>query len=170
MKTSSKTKIVIIVALAAAIVSAYLLFRPTENSNQSQPDAPAENTINYDPPTEEEKQVANTIKDEVLEQDNSTVPNTAQIVIVDSSQYGDEIEVRAFVANVTQDGTCTVTFAKDGENIVKKVDAFADASTSPCINVIVPRSEFISAGEWTVTVQYANDIITGSASSTVDIE
>lgn len=145
----------------------YLAREDTPSNN----DGLTVNTIDYGPPSEEEKVAGDKQKDLILEQEkNLLVPDGANVIIVDSSQYSNEIEVRAFASNIIADGTCKVSFSKDAYLIEKEVPAYADASSSPCIALSVPRSEFQTSGTWEVTVQYFNSNIKGSASSTIEVE
>ncbi len=146
-----------------------------EQTVQSQQnDDTVDKNPNSSAPTTEEKQAGDAIKQQDTGNETQTTPapaqDTATVIIVDAAQYGQEIEARAFVSDALQDGTCTYRFERGNETIEKTVDAFADASTTPCVNVFVPRSEFGSAGEWTMTVTYASGILEGSASKTLLLE
>ncbi len=94
----------------------------------------------------------------------------AAVSIVDASQYGEEVEVRAFVGNIIAEGTCWVVFTMDREQLSKEVSARPDASTSICETLVVPRSEFASTGVWSVEVIYTNDSAKGSATTSVEIK
>jgi len=141
----------------------------TRNNTPQQVQTPAVNTVNYLPPTEEENNAGNLQKEEIVANENQTSqkPQTAEVIIVDASQYENEIEVRAFIANVIESGTCTYTFVKDQEKLTKTMPATADASSTPCMTLIVPRSEFSSAGTWNLTVAFESETITGSQAQEV---
>ncbi len=173
-KTSKKpakkayiVSLVIFILISSGFV--YYLYR---NSYRGAEITQEENvpTINLEPPTEVEQQAGDEQKKEIIERDeNISIPNTAKVVIVDASQYDSKVEVRAFAANVISDGTCVITFTKGAASIQKEVAAFADASSSPCISLTVPRSEFTSNGEWSVTVVYNSATIRGSSTTTLEI-
>lgn len=131
-------------------------------------------TINYDPPTNEEKNAGDAIKQEIIdnEQKNPPEKSIVKVILVDSSQYGDEIEVRAFVENFVEDGNCTINFTNGDKSIDKTVPAFADASSTPCITLTLPVKDFPEAGMWSVKVTYnnKNNTVQGSVSGEVDIQ
>lgn len=168
-KKSSFLSVLIATIILLGLAGAALYL--TRDSSQPSPEQPV-NTINFGPPTEEEQAAGDEKKEELVAEEESPpeLPDEASVAIVDASQYGNEIEVRAFISNVVQNGRCIITFENAGESLTKTVDAFADATTTPCINLVVPRDEFTNTGEWTVTVEYRNDTIKGSATSTLNIE
>lgn len=165
-------KILLPTLLIIGALAVFLYIRANQNQTTTDPntnDLP-ERTINYSPPTEDEKAAGDKQKDETIQQENRSIPNTAQVVIVDAGQYGNIIEVRAFVSNVIANGTCTVTFTKGGSKVIKTVPARADASSTPCVNVEVPRSEFAQTGTWEVTVLFESEKAKGSSSSKLEIQ
>lgn len=176
-KKSNKKKILGLTVAALLVlggVAAALEISGVTDFYQRKPaaqNAPLEG-INYDPPTEEEQQAGNEHKQEVEDQDDQPAPGgqNATIVIVDANQYGAEIEVRAFISNLIKDGICTITFKKDTYSIQKQVSATADASTTPCMNLEVPRSEFAVNGSWTVTVEYSAVNAYGKTEQVIEIE
>jgi hypothetical protein len=143
------------------------LYSRDEASNSNTPNPV--NTVNYDPPTEEEKNAGDEQKEEIVSEENTQnqKPDSAEVIIVDASQYGDEIEVRAFVANVIESGTCTFWFHKLNIEITKTTPAYADASTTPCITLTIPRSEFPEAGDWGLTVSFESASVKGFKSQDV---
>lgn len=173
-KSNKIKKIVILILLVTLLLAAGVgVYRYATKDSDTNDDMVSEvNTVNYEPPTEEEKEAGDKQKETIVntESENDNLPESAEVVIVDSSQYDDEIEVRAFVANVIKDGTCTITFLKDGNMIEKSVPAYADASTTPCIALTLPRSEFGESGEWKLVVEYKNEQIVGSAEGIINIE
>jgi len=136
-----------------------------------------QNSINYSPPTKEESSAGDKQKATIVKNSNadtstpSSQDKTAEVIIVDASQYSDVVEVRAFVANHIEDGTCTYTFTKDNSKIVKTEPANADASTTPCITLDIPKSEFKLAGTWNLVVDYISTSagISGTSSKTVEV-
>lgn len=129
--------------------------------------------INYGPPTENEKSAGNEQKSKVVEQNSeqkTDKPSTAKVVIVDASQYENTVEVRAFISNLLEDGTCTFTF-RNGNNVFKKSQpAIPDASTTPCTALTVSREEFVQAGKWNLTVTYESKTVEGSNTQEVLIK
>lgn len=131
------------------------------------------NKINLDPPTDIEQNAGDVQKEKNVQQQDSEPPTqgtkAASVIIVDSTQYDSIIEVRAFASNVVKDGTCKITFTNDDTSFSKEVPAKADASTTPCLALNVPRADFKTSGTWQVTVEYITANISGTASSTLEV-
>lgn len=87
-------------------------------------------------------------------------------VLVDASQYEDTIEVRAYVPGITENGgTCTVTMTLGAQKVTKQVGGTADATTTRCQNLNLPRSTFPQAGTWDVAVAYASATAAGTSAT-----
>jgi hypothetical protein len=132
-------------------------------------------TINYGPPTEKEQEVGDDIKKDIVEEDKQEqgpqpTIKKASVVITDASQYGNEIEVRSFVSNIYENGTCTITFTKGSSSFSKQSPATKEASNTLCKAVVVPRSSFSSSGAWKVTVEYQSANAAGEASETLQVQ
>lgn len=130
---------------------------------------PGTEKLNLDPPTEEDKQRVETHKQELVRQQeeqgqSSPSGRTVTPIITDAGHYDQSIEVRAFVPGIYEaGGTCQIDFAKDNQKVSKQVAAVQDATTTRCTNLAVPRSEFPSAGSWSVTVKYLSQSSNGSS-------
>lgn len=177
---SKKVIIVLISIIAFALISLMILeisgvINLRKDSSSSEDSVKPVNTINYDPPTEEEKTAGDKQKQEIIQKENEEEPKTtlksANVIIVDASQYSDEIEVRAFASNVLENGTCNYSFSLAGQTtITKETTAYADASTTPCITLTVPRAVFAVSGEWQLTVAFSSANYKGSATQKVVIK
>lgn len=133
------------------------------------------NNINLSPPTREEKSAGDSHKEEIVRQaeQNNQKPANAQVVIVDARQYASEniIEVRAFVSNIIESGgVCTITLTQGSQVVSEQSQAFADAQTTQCSTVTIPRNKFLAKGSWEAEIKYSSNSITGSAKKTVSIE
>jgi hypothetical protein len=133
-------------------------------------------SINYGPPTVEEQRAGDEQKEKIVEEDKKQPsptpqsPTKAEVVIVDASQYGGEIEIRAYVSNIYADGTCTATFTKGTQKVEKEGDAFKEATNTQCKTITIPRSEFPSAGTWNVTVAFSSASSSGEATGTIQVK
>lgn len=163
-KITTKSKIAIILLLLLVSIGGYVGYRSYANSN-----APTDG-INYDPPTEEEKQAGDEQKEEIIKdeeaeekQTNNEQKQTASVIITDAGQYDDVIEVRSFIPDHYQDGTCTITFRQGEKTLSKDTPAYKDASTTICTNPLFKRSEFPSGGDWQVTVSYTSKDAAGQS-------
>ena len=175
-KKRNTKKIIIITSLliVVCIISLGLYVYSSRNNNVDQSPTNIEdqvNKVNYDPPTEVEKNSGDVKKETIVnESSEKKKPSTAKVAITDASQYENEIEVRAFVSNVVKDGTCKIVFSQNTSSFTKEVPAYADASTTPCITLTLPRSQFSNSGTWVVEVIYSNDSVTGNASTKMEIQ
>lgn len=121
-----------------------------------------DDSINYSPPTEEEQRAGDDIKLHLsngVESETKNSPDikkTISVIITDAGQYDDTIEVRAFIPNHYQDGTCTITFTHNSYTVKKTTPAYRDVSTTICTNPLFSRSEFPTSGEWTLVVTYSS--------------
>lgn len=177
MKQSSKIKprsrkfiyFTLLVVGISALALVYIQLRPTSTSKTLQNHATSE-TINFDPPAEEEQKAGDDQKQEIINgEETSTPPTTANVVIIDASQYDDQIEIRAFVSNIIQDGSCSIVATRGSLSVTRQVAAAKDATTTQCMPVTIPRSEFLSSGTWNLTVTYTSSDITGKANKTIEL-
>ena len=145
--------LVLLLLVVGVIVYVYVFDKESDSNNTNVEEI---SEVNFSPPTEEELEAGDEIKDTIVNNDGNNNPiNEANVVIVDASQYDDEIEVRAFVSNIIEEGTCEFVFSNASDSFVKSTTAKPDASTTPCVSLIVPRSEFKTPGEWNITVNYS---------------
>lgn len=161
------------VLLAAAIVLVVLEKTGVTDLYSTKPDIQARDNanINYSPPTSDEQQAADEQKDRVVQEEekrNDTIDpskKNANVVITDAAQYDNVIEVRSFVSDHYQDGTCDIIFIQGDHKVAKSTPAYRDASTTICTNPLFNRSEFPASGEWQVTVTYSSVNATGTSKS-----
>jgi cytoskeletal protein RodZ len=177
-KNTSANRLMIVLLIVAVLsllgFIGYKLIFENDTNITDQTTATNENDINYDPPTEEEKQQANDTKNELPSSVDKVEPQDtnlglAEVVIVDANQYDNEIEIRAFVANYIMNGTCTLTFTRNDLTVKRSVEAYSDATTTPCVNTTIPSSEFSEKGTWELEVRYDSGEIYGSATQKVEV-
>lgn len=172
MKKSSghqiRTTLVVIALLAIAGAVGYWAYTSNRPS-ASQPKDDWVDGVNYRPPSDEEIEAGKQIKQEsVQEKDeqnnaNNAPQKTVSVIITDASQYGDIIEVRAFIPDHYANGTCTITFTKDSHVITKSTPAYKDISTTICTNPVFNKTEFPAKGQWSVIVKYSSDTAKGQS-------
>ncbi len=185
VKKSSKKKLfitlIVILFISAVFVAGFTIYKQNKSSNNQNTDVSQETSsnINFDPPTEEEQQSGNMVKEEVdtptQSQNQSPRPEnqkqSVDVVITDASQYGNDIEVRAFTPDILQEGECVITFTKGEHSLRKNAPAHPDATTTICTNPAINRDEFPASGEWTVVVSFTSRDAQGkSESRTINIE
>lgn len=163
----------VVFVLVAAGVAGWQLF------GRDKRDSTAQEAIDYSDavPTEDEERAGDEQKQRIDEEAPAPQPDPGndnkqdvRVVITDASQYGDEIEVRAYVPDSYEEGACTVVFTKGEHKVEKTVKAFVDSSYTICPRVTVPRSEFPAAGAWSVTVAYSSAKYSGAANQNMEIQ
>lgn len=157
---------IVVVVVATASGWLYLRSRPSKHSTSY-----TLSTINYTPATPQEKADSNQHKDDIVKNQDQASNNASQPtakpvtpIIVDASQYGDVIEVRGFVPQITEaNGTCTYTFT-GASTFTRQQAAVADATTTRCPAFDLPTSLF-APGTWSTTITYTSPTHTGTSDS-----
>jgi hypothetical protein len=127
------------------------------------------NGINYGPPTENEIAEGNSQKEKNIQAEKNRMSfdkNSTQkvtVIITDAGQYGDKVEVRAFVPDYYKDGTCTIKFTQGPSTIEKQTPAYRDVSTTICTNPLLNRADFSSSGTWQLVVSYSSMSVSGTS-------
>lgn len=165
-KISRKTLIIagLIVLASAGSGGALYLRKAKDNpvTTQSTDQSSDREEPQFPGPTDEEKQAADQHKDELVKQQEAeSKPQTGQKavtpIVTSVNQNGQEIFASGFVPGIFEDGgTCVFTFKKGGHQVVRNVQAFANASTTNCANVTVPRGEFAEPGAWELIISYGS--------------
>jgi len=177
------TTVAVLAALTAAAFFTHVWpFNTTAPQNGD--DIAPTNTINYDPPTQDEVNASQNAKDRIKEetdkeaneqpaspQKNATQSTKKQVSVGVSyaDVINDSLEIRAFSSTlISGDGTCTATVTKGSETITKATPAFVDATSTICRPVYIPTSQ-LSQGTWRVVVSYTSSTHEGT-SGTVEVE
>ena len=168
------SKLIIICALVlvgALLIALFILKHNKRVANEPKGNPKQINQINYGPPTREEANAGDKQKNQVTTPTTQSSTQTngkknVSVIITDASQYGDSIEIRAFVQNYIKNGTCTIIIQKGSTQINKQVPAYADASSTICTNLNLSRSE-ISDGEWNVSVGFESTDASGTSQTRV---
>ncbi len=161
-----------VIVVAAASGGWWLTQRDNATSTEvARKAADDKSSINYNPATEEELKETEEHKQNLIDQQNqSGQPSDAKRkvtpVLVDASQYDNEIEVRAYIPSIIEDGgTCSVTITKDNLKVTKTSSGEKDATTTRCGNIVIPRSEFKEYGKWSVVISYSSSSSQGSSAA-----
>lgn len=156
------TSLVIITGLVGILLYQKGYFLSTQKP-APQSDQREDKKIDLSPPTEQEQAAGDQRKkDIVANEQQGALPQpdsqtkTATVIITDAGQYDNVIEVRSFIPDHYQDGTCTITLRQGTQVITKEAPAYRDATTTICTNPMIQRSELPAAGNWQVTVAYAS--------------
>lgn len=134
--------------------------------------------INYNPPTQAQKQTATDFKKKSTEQNNTSTNTdtgngkTAVTPVITSwQQTGTAVAVRGFVSGVVEDGgKCTVALKSGGFAVTGSRTAVANATNTSCGEVAIPLSSLHSGG-WQATLSYTSSTATGSSSTqTIEVK
>ncbi len=134
-------------------------------------------TINYGPPTEQEKKETEEFKDRQGTNSGTTSPSTPgqkKSVVPVITSWGQDpttkiVDASGYVAGIYEaGGNCTLTLEKSGQKITESKEAIKDAQTVSC-GVIKIDSGRLSAGIWSATLTYSSSTSQGT-SQAVNIE
>lgn len=141
-------------------------FNATKSSSNDQKPVVeiADQTIDMNPATEQEKADTENYKESLSNQDRDGLKTgndgKKQVtpVIGSVSQQGTSVNLNAFVGTIVEDsGTCTAEFsnaAGAAPTITKQVAAVADARSTICGPISVDANDFKAKGDWSVKVVY----------------
>lgn len=130
----------------------------------------AKDSINLEPPTEEDKKEAESNKQRLIEEDRQQDNVTSEpepssdnkqkvtpiIGFVEQSDNKD-IEANGYIPQVIEkNGTCILTLEKQGQKVTESKRALPDAQGTVCGLLSIERSR-LSTGEWRATITYSSD-------------
>ena len=159
------------VFLTGGSVFAYQQIRSDKPTDTTDTTPVTEGTegINLEPATEEEKAQNEQHKEDIVKQQTQPTPPPATgkpkvtPVIVSASVDG----VGAYVPGVFEEGgTCTAIFTKGSQSFNRSSAGFQNASYTQCAPIALTRSNFPSAGTWSVVVSYASAKVEGASAAT----
>ncbi|NBX97778.1 hypothetical protein EBQ81_02845 [bacterium] len=164
--------------IGTVVIGIIIVFLYLESSNRT--NFFGKTTVNqkkdttYSPPTDQEKKAGDEQKQKITGDNPKPAPQnntsnqpkkTVTVLITDAAQYDSAIEVRSFIPDFYEDGTCTILFTKDTLSFTKTAPAFKDSSTTICTNPVIKRSEFKESGTWIVSVSYESANAIGQSQS-----
>lgn len=178
-KKKKKLTTLVLIGLVVLIICGVLIFilMRRDSPDMSSTGIVSQDGINFDPPTEEDKEAVEQNKEE-LSQGQTPAPTTPAPdgrtsrtpVITYAQQYAANVETTGYVPGVFEDGgTCKATFSKGSLRIVKESAGFADVNRTSCTPISVPVAEFSEKGKWTVILSYESSSSTGISTS-VEVE
>lgn len=100
----------------------------------------------------------------------SDAQRNLNFVFVDAGQYNQVFEIRAYVNELSKDGTCTYTFTKGTLNVVKTVSTTIGSTTTSCNTLDINISDFPSTGSWQLSASYKSTTGHATATKTVEIQ
>ncbi len=158
-----------ILVITAGLVVWYLWSR-TPQSTSTQPT----NTVNYNPPTEEEKQAGDKQKEIIVQNQKNDTPTqnpALQVFIVRTFQDPSGFNIRTEVGGTTT-GDCMITLTKDGQpTVTKTFPVVFEATSASCQNTPISLTDFTVGGAWNMQIVLKKDGAQSAAASTsVDVK
>lgn len=158
--------IITVIVLAFAVLAAFIYNRFLGADSRAEY-ASNTGTINYDPPTPEERQAGDNKKEEIAkEQENpapSPPPGAAAVTITYGGLYNDAVEVGAYVSNVIEDGgTCKLSLTQGSQTVTATTTAVSNARTTDCPTLSVKKNQ-LASGIWKAVVTYTSSGFSGAS-------
>jgi hypothetical protein len=154
-----KTVSIVVAAVVLAGLAGVLGWRHFSGAQTDQPTRPT-NSVDYNPPSEQEKADAQRQKDQIV-QDNSKdggegsgTSGTLSVSIIraGNATASEPLSVRTLVSGTTT-GVCTATFTKAGQAAVTKdFPIVFEATSASCSGMDIPASSFPASGEWSMSI------------------
>ncbi len=167
----NKKKIILFILLPAALIGALAFAYIRYDSSRPTNTPDAGESVNLDPPREEDKQAAADNKERILEREKllekqAQAPagskRSVKPLVTYINQTAATIDVAGVVSDVFEDGgECTTTFTKASVVITRKVAGVKEGKSVYCPTASVPIGEFTSKGEWSVSIKYDSLSATG---------
>lgn len=171
--------IVIVLTLGASV--AYLaiakkwFFAPANQQKNNK-------SINYDPPTNEQKNAAGSSKNGSSESQGSdqspapTPPSTSggkatvDMTITAANQTSGTLYIRTLIQTIRSTGTCTLSMTESsGKTYAATAGVQANPSTSTCQGFNVPVSA-LAPGDWHIVIDFEDSSIKAVASKDMTIQ
>lgn len=156
-KQTSKKKIIIwasaiVILLALAGIGWYVWLRPHQSS-LTNPVVNPTGPINYNPPTQQQKQQGEDIKQQgIQDQTNPPTDQTMSVTIVRTFQDPTGFNIRTQIIGATT-GSCQIQLTKAGQaTVTKTFPVVTDATTVNCQNTPIAISDFPAGGTWNLSV------------------
>jgi hypothetical protein len=183
-KRSQANRRKIIFIVLGAVLAAGLLFvvlgngRTTNSATPNEKTNPGASTgINYDPPSDEDKQATQDYKDDIIEEQqrqqsagnssNNNSSGTSKKTVKPVIASAGDGDIRGIIAGVVENsGTCTATFTKTGQATVTR-SAAASANAQNTICTVVYTGSPVGPG-WKAMITYSSTNAEGT-SDAVDI-
>lgn len=168
-------KIIISIIIALIILGLGIYFVSNRNNNQTPVTEPTDTqpAVNYDPPTKEDSERAESNKDRIIEREKSIneLPTNesglkqVKPIITYAGQYGDSVEVGAYANVFEENGSCTATFTLGSTSVKKTVQSVRNANSTDCPVMQVGVSELGAKGTYSVVVSYNSQSSSGTSDS-----
>ena len=158
-KNNKKIIYIVLAIFLSVVILSVIGFYYLQN-RQKNADMQQGQNIDYNPPTEDQKQAGEDIK----KANQTTISTTFSALITATNVSNDIVQIRTIINGiVSNDGVCELSLTKNDEVIIRTTNIYALPSSSTCQGFDINRSE-LSAGTWSIllTVTINNEITTAS--------
>jgi|GEM_PF-1584600 len=186
-QSRKKLPIFIIIAVIVLGAGAFGVYKwkfanhPLTSSHHTDKPGSTIGNINYDPPSQSEKNASNQQKDQIIQQQNNASgsgsgssqqnPANLNITIVRAGQISGSstVQIRTIVTGATS-GTCVATLTQSGQATLSQTGTIQVDATSADCSIDIPISSFSTGGTWQLSiVAKASSSISPAATQTVTI-
>lgn len=165
-KSTPKKAIIIAISIAVIVIAlgAVYLINTQLNNKVAGPELNPIDKVNYDTPTETEKEESDTKKDEIIkdyEKEQSDTDggqsNDIAVTISRLNQTGAGVSIGSVVSG-TSSGTCEVKATKNGQpTVTKNFPVVFEATSAFCQEALLSLGDFSVGGEWEVSIIIKSD-------------
>lgn len=168
---SKKRGILIAIAVIALFGASAVALEKLEITNfydkkpvSNEPEVRPTNSINYEPPTDQEISETEQHKRSIDSQNNTVEEERAPSGVTPIITSADQTTVRAYISGISEDGgTCTATFTQGTVSFPKQSSGFRDVNSTICEPIRLDRSDFNNGGEWSVVIAYKSSLVEGKS-------
>lgn len=176
-KIKINKKILLVIAAVLTVVLVGLIYRglSVKHNDALTVTSDGKHKINLQPPTEEEQQQANAVKDNAVkrqkqDQQAPTSTGSSPVTPIISSwgqdAYTKDLSVAGYIPGIFEDGgTCTLDLESSGSKVNASQSASKNVSTVSCGYIAIPRTQ-LSSGDWTATISYSSPTSQGTSAPT----
>lgn len=184
-RSSKKRRVALVVALVLlALLLSYTVYakqtdswpfqaQQTEQASTDDAVTDGEDSINYDPPTDEDTEASQDGKKDITDENtpdtDGTAPDAKKSVAIGVSfadVYEGNVEIRAFVPSVIEgNGTCKATLTNGSQTAIASSPGFIDSRSTQCEPIYIPLSKFPVKGTWKLVVTYTSPTSAGLSES-----
>lgn len=184
MKTKSrkvpKKLLVIITVVFLALIAtggafAYSIFSAPSGQNpqeteesKTQENTQSGNDNTYEPPTGEQSDAGEDIKEEVIKDDADETTDKITVSVSAVHNSG-TLRIQTTISKISNSGSCTLTLEKAGTKKTYSSDVQALSSYSTCKGFSIDTAGF-SPGTWDLSITYRNESSQATTSTKVIIE
>jgi len=164
----------ILLGLLLASAAVYVSVRIANESSDQQdvPDEERQPTINLNPPTQDQIDSAQQIKEDSVNQSETPQAPKEELAVTitakNQNNSASTLQIRTLISSTVANGTCTLTLTKGDTVVTLNAGIQSGPSDSTCQGFDVPLSQ-LSTGQWSIKINVNSGSASGKATSEVSI-